>query len=150
MGVKEEQFLETDYVKDIIAKYKRSATVLHPQTSNVPLSIAVSKFGGTPNLMGFDTYPYCDCCNTALNFVLQLYKDEFTELYFPEDKNLFQLFRCPNGDCPDAYPEEDYYDLKRSGNPWKYEKNPGILDRAWRRNHHLVCQQGRYLHMPLS
>ena len=112
MGITEEQFLETDYVKDIIAKYQRSATVLHPQTSNVPLSIAVSKFGGIPNLSGFNTYPHCDCCNTPLNFVLQLYKDEFQELYFPEGKSLFQLFRCPNGDCQDAYPEKDYYDLK--------------------------------------
>jgi|GEM_PF-4754759 len=41
MGITEEQFLETDYVKDIIAKYQRSATVLHPQTSNVPLSIVI-------------------------------------------------------------------------------------------------------------
>lgn len=68
MGITEEQFLETDYVKDIIAKYKRSATVLHPQSSNVPLSIEESKFGGIPNLSGFGTYPYCDCCSTPLNF----------------------------------------------------------------------------------
>lgn len=88
------------------------AIALHPQTASEPLSTAISKFGGTPNLFGFNSYPCCDSCSTPLNFVLQLYKEEFQQLYFPENKNLFQLFRCPNGNCPGAYADNYYYDLK--------------------------------------
>ncbi len=105
-----EEFLATDQVQQTVYKYKKRTTVLHPQTSDKLLSPSISKFGGLPNLNSFNSYPCCDVCHTPLNFLLQLYKDEFPELYFPEDKDLFQLFRCPNGDCAGAY--TDYADLK--------------------------------------
>ena len=63
--------------------------VLHPQTAGQPLSPSNSKFGGLQNLNNFDVYPCCDVCYTTLNFVVQLYKDEFPEHYFPQGEDLF-------------------------------------------------------------
>lgn len=83
---------------------------MRPHRSEYALSSAESKFGGRPNFAGFESYPCCDACNAPLNFVLQLYKKDFPAFYFPGDSNLFQLFRCPNDDCPDAYSER--YDRK--------------------------------------
>lgn len=101
-----EQFLETQYVKHLLAKYRRLTTVLHPQRSDKPIDIDQSKFGGIPNFSCFEDYPRCTVCNTPLNFVLQLYKKDFPDFYYPDNSNLFQLFRCPNEDCPDAFSEK--------------------------------------------
>lgn len=67
--------------------------------------------GGVPNLNGFQEWPVCDECNTPLDFVLQLYRTDFPDFYFPDNENIFQLFRCPNGCCPAAY-SGDHYDHK--------------------------------------
>lgn len=56
----------------------------------------------------FSAYPKCDICQTPLNFVLQLYKDDFPEFYFPDKSNIFQLFRCPNNNCKIAYKNSSY------------------------------------------
>jgi hypothetical protein len=66
--------------------------------------------GGTPNLSNHKSYPLCDCCFMPLNFVLQFTKNDFPEFYWPKDKSVFQLFRCPNYDCEEASSEN--YDLK--------------------------------------
>lgn len=108
-NVAAQQFLESDEVKALVARYRRSAIVLAPSKSEVPISSGDSKFGGIPNLEGFAGYPLCPACSTPLNFVLQLYKKDIPEFYFPEQSNLFQLFRCPNYDCPDA--SNGKYDL---------------------------------------
>lgn len=105
-----EEFFNTNYIKKLIFKYKRPATLLHPQKSKVAIKQDESKFGGIPNWAGFKEYPCCDTCNAPLNFVLQLYKKDFPDFYFPDNSSLFQLFRCPNNDCPDAYSEK--YDHK--------------------------------------
>lgn len=112
VSLTEDQFLNSDYVKQITAQYGRAATVLHPHKSHSPLASNISKFGGEPDLRGFQTYPYCDVCHTPLNFVLQLYQVDFPEHYFPAGKNLFQLFRCPNHNCSAAYSEPFHADLK--------------------------------------
>ena len=98
-----EQFFASNYIKGLISKYKRTATLLRPHKSDFPLGKNKSKFGGSPNYAGFETYPYCTACKSPMNFVFQLYKKDFSTFYFPDNSNLFQLFRCPNHDCPDAY-----------------------------------------------
>lgn len=105
-----EQFFDTDHIKRLIGKYKRATTLLKPHTSKTVIEQIKSKFGGIPNWAGFDEYPCCDICKAPLNFVLQLYKKDFPDFYFPDNSILFQLFRCPNNDCPDAYSE--MYDHK--------------------------------------
>jgi len=106
----EEEFFNTNYVKGLINKYKKATTLLRPHRSKDAISTHESKFGGQPNFAGFESYPCCDRCKMPLNFVLQLYKKDFPAFYFQGDANLFQLFRCPNQDCPDAYSRE--YDHK--------------------------------------
>ncbi|MEP6614614.1 MAG: DUF1963 domain-containing protein [Mucilaginibacter sp.] len=107
-----EQFLAAKYIKDITTRYKKEAILLLPHAVAKPVSGSQSKFGGLPNFNGFDNYPCCDSCQTPLNFVLQLYKKDFPAHYFPQNKNLFQLFRCPNNNCPDAYSEPFQADHK--------------------------------------
>lgn len=111
-GLTQEQFLATEQVLNLAKQYGKPTVVLHPQTSGMALSPLISKFGGLPNLNGFDQYPCCDACDTPLNFVFQLYQREFPEHYFPTGKNLFQLFRCPNNNCPGAYADGFHSDLK--------------------------------------
>ena len=105
-----EQFFSTDFIKSVIDKYKRSTILLRPHKSQISIGQHESKFGGIPAFSGFDIYPCCDMCKAPLNFVLQLYKKDFPTFYFPGSANLFQLFRCPNNDCPAAYSEQ--YDHK--------------------------------------
>ncbi len=82
---------------------KKSVTLLRPQKTKAPLPFSVSKMGGTPNLNLFETWPLCSSCGTPLNFVLQIYKNEYPEFYFPEDATVFLLFRCPNFYCDGAF-----------------------------------------------
>lgn len=105
-----EEFFETEYVKNLIEKYKRKTILLKPHKSENELKWTESKFGGYPNLESFTEYPKCDSCNSSLNFVFQIYKKDFLEFYFPNDATIFQLFRCPNNDCKDSYNE--FYDHK--------------------------------------
>jgi hypothetical protein len=105
-----DDFLETEYVKKLVKKYVTTATLLRPHKSNIPINSTSSKFGGIPNFEGFNSYPICPTCRAPLNFVLQIYKKDFQTFYFPNNLNLFQLFRCPNNDCSDSY--SDQYDHK--------------------------------------
>ncbi|WP_162847134.1 YwqG family protein [Mucilaginibacter gracilis] len=100
-----EQFIQTPYVQHALKRYQKRAVILNPRTTAGPINPKLSKFGGAPNLNGLDTYPCCDVCDRPLNFVLQLYQRDFPEHYYPKGKDLFQLFRCPNSTCPDAYSE---------------------------------------------
>lgn len=106
----QEHFFELKYIKELVDKYKKPTILLRPHKANQQISNSESKFGGIPNLENFNSYPCCSECETPLNFVFQLYKKDFPTFYFPEETNLFQLFRCPNNDCPDAYSEK--YDHK--------------------------------------
>src|SRR5688572_33483380 len=77
-----EQMMQTNYVQDFIKRYSKPAILLRPHKSLIPLNYSASKFGGTPNLNGFDVFPHCDACDAPLNFVLQLYKRDFPGHYF--------------------------------------------------------------------
>jgi uncharacterized protein YwqG len=99
-GITVEAFFATPFVQDVLSKYRGTTTLLKPHRSANAVSADQSKFGGIPNYVGFEEYPCCDSCSTPLNFVLQLYKRDFPECYFPGHSDLFQLFRCPNYDCP--------------------------------------------------
>lgn len=96
---------------NLLEKYKISTTLLKPNKSVDEISWKKSKFGGYPNMESFSKYPQCDICHNQLNFVFQIYKSDFPEFYFPENSNIFQLFRCPNDKCKIAY-ETDNYDHK--------------------------------------
>lgn len=93
-----------------LTKIKRPVTLLKPKKAKNPVPFSVSKMGGTPNLNLFEKWPRCDVCNTPLNFVFQIYKDEFPEFYFPDDASIFLLFRCPNYFCEGAF--DGHHDLK--------------------------------------
>lgn len=102
-------FLNDDSVKQVIGKLRKETILLNPR-SGTSSSKEKSKMGGQPNLAHFVAYPMCDSCRSPLNFVLQIDKQDFPEFYWPNDKNFFQLFRCPNYDCSGAF--SDRYDLK--------------------------------------
>ncbi len=95
--------IEDSSAESIIEKYKKSTTLLQPYKSEHEISWTESKFGGYPNMESFSEYPKCDVCKSSLNFVFQIYKRDFPEFYFPNNSNIFQLFRCPNDKCKDAY-----------------------------------------------
>jgi hypothetical protein len=100
---------EIPEVKPLLRK-KKAATLLKPQRARVLLPFSVSKMGGTPNLNLFERWPECDSCRTPLNFILQIYREEFPEFYFPGTENIFLLFRCPNFFCEGAF--DGHHDLK--------------------------------------
>ena len=130
-NTKSKDFFETEYIKTIIEKCCRKTILLKPHRSENEIKWTESKFGGYPNLEIFSEYPKCDSCQSVLNFVFQIYKKDFSEFYFPNDSNIFQLFRCPNNDCKEAYNE--FYDHKmfhyystvkcEINNEFKIEKN---------------------------
>lgn len=93
-----------------LTKIKKEVTLLKPHRSETPLPFSISKMGGTPNLNLFEKWPKCDVCSQPLNFVFQIYKNDFPEFYFPENTNIFLLFRCPNYFCKAAF--SDKSDLK--------------------------------------
>lgn len=112
-------------VKPLI-QVKKPATLLRPRKADRALPFSVSKTGGIPNLNLFTEWPVCDECGTPLNFILQIYKRDFPEFYFPENTNIFLLFRCPYLFCECAFSEK--YDLKMF---WFYgnvdtEKNAAV------------------------
>ena len=85
--------------EEITEKYGMDTLLLNPEESEDTIPVSQSKMGAEANMAGFESYPCCDACGTPLNFVIQLYKKDFPQLYFPENTNVFQLFRCPNMDC---------------------------------------------------
>ena len=92
-----------------LGELAKATVLLKPHLSSIKVGFDKSKMGGTPNLQGFQAWPVCWVCGTPLNFVIQLYRDDFQKFYFPEGKNLFQVFRCPNLNCPNNFNES--YDL---------------------------------------
>lgn len=80
-------------------RVKKEATLLRPERAPHALPFSVSKVGGIPNLNLVAEWPRCPACGSPLNFVLQLYRKEFPEFYFPGDDNIFLLFRCPDFFC---------------------------------------------------
>lgn len=105
-----EEFFQTEEVRALLEKFGKETTLLRPHKADDEINWTESKFGGIPNLESFSEYPKCDSCGSSLNFVFQLYKKDFPEFYYPDNANIFQLFRCPNDDCPDSYNE--FYDHK--------------------------------------
>ena len=86
----------------------REGWLLSSTRAKERLSPAESKLGGTPYSGGFEAWPKCRRCRVPLNFVIQLHKRRFPQMWFSRGKNLFQVFRCPNGEClPDSWDESD-------------------------------------------
>lgn len=77
----------------------REGWILQIERANAPISTSLSKFGGLPYSGNFIEWPTCPKCKLPLNFVLQLNQRRFPQMWFPRGKNLFQIFRCPNGGC---------------------------------------------------
>jgi hypothetical protein len=80
-----------------------NTTLLKPHRVSVPIATSRSKMGGKPNTSLLTSWPQCDECGAYLNFVMQLYREDYPEFYFPGESNFFMLFRCPNNQCPAAY-----------------------------------------------
>jgi uncharacterized protein YwqG len=94
-----EDLIQSELFEEFKKNEGKNTLMLKPHYSDHQLEANISKMGGTPNLKNFESYPVCEHCNTKLNFVLQLKKPDFPNFYFPDKKNLFQLFRCPNFEC---------------------------------------------------
>lgn len=152
-----EEFLASRHVQNLLVKYGCPTLLLKPQKPHQLLSALQSKFGGTPNLNGFDTYPLCTSCQHPLNFVLQVYKNDVSALaYFPAEKNLLQLFRCSNSNC--TYNDYELYDVptyhfyhKYNGEPLKtLDKPERIIDKYDEVIHECELRPTEILEMPNS
>jgi hypothetical protein len=86
----------------------RTGWLLTPQRETRPLGYSQTKMGGDPNPGKLGTWPLCSACDVPLNFVLQIHKRRFPQLWFPRNKNLFQIFRCPNLSCRNNEIENDW------------------------------------------
>ncbi len=109
-----------------LLKVARDAIYFNPQRASSPLSSTASKMGGQPLTTGFDTWPICDICLKPLHFVLQIFKKEFQQFYFPENTDVFFLFRCANNDCAEYYKNLEQYDTKLF---WFYQNASGVLNK---------------------
>jgi hypothetical protein len=79
----------------------RTTVRLHPRRGPGPEPPRDgSKMGGTFYWRRDRAWPVCDEHRSALVGVLQLRKEEFPELGFPDRKNLFQLLWCPQDHHP--------------------------------------------------
>lgn len=125
-----EEFINSDLLKQFIKDYSKKTILLRPTRSQAPLPYTYSKMGGYPNLTKFERYPECTYCSLPLNFVFQLYHRDFPDFYYPEGKNLFQLFRCSNHECScadyDKYDQPMFHhyhsvDLNQPNNQFSYE-----------------------------
>lgn len=74
----------------------KAATLLCPGLAQEPLPLEDSKFGG----MGWTTpLTNCKACGSQTRLVLQLRRNEFPDMFFPEGKDIFIVSRCPNKRC---------------------------------------------------
>ncbi len=78
----------------------RETTLLNPIIAKREIDTFNSKMSGKPNTNHFKDWPLCEECGVPMNFILQLYKKDFPNFHFPDNKNLFQIFSCRNFDCP--------------------------------------------------
>ena len=95
-----EKLMQDKKVAELLSTFRKETTLLQPHISDKEIDFTKSKMGGMPNLNGFPEWPICNGCKEPLEFVLQIYKTDFPGFYFPEDKNIFQLFKCPDAECP--------------------------------------------------
>lgn len=72
----------------------RTAVLLHPRKRHVADRFAC-KIGGMFAVPQADQWPHCTSHNTPHIPILQLTKEDISELPFPAGKDLFQLFWCP-------------------------------------------------------
>lgn len=96
-----EDFERIETIQAYLNENSKQATILNPRKVTNSKTER-SYMGGSPNLSNFEKYPKCDSCESSLNFVLQLDKESYPEFYWPTNKTIFQLFRCPNYECPKA------------------------------------------------
>lgn len=99
--------MRTSFIQDRIARFQRSTTALRPYSTD-RVTLAQSHFGGVPNMAGLPGYPECPHCTRPMGSVLQVYRRDVPEAYFPEDADLFHVFRCTNDACEGDYA---HYDL---------------------------------------
>lgn len=91
--------LDVTTVPEVSEMLERNLTcvLLCPQKKS-PADLR-SRMGGQP--CGLPKWPSCPTCGVPMNFVLQLFRDEFPQMYFPENRDIFLLFRCPDAHCCD-------------------------------------------------
>lgn len=111
--------------------FRKTSHLLNPKQSiTQQLPITESKMGGVPHPGKLESWPTCESCQTPLNFVVQLYKDHFPTFPYLSGTDLFQLYRCPNGDCDEAGGELS--DARLYWFFWKAEKSDQSLSKPER------------------
>jgi len=103
-------------VQEMLSRLK-TTVLLRPTRAEHDPGPGASKFGGEPNMIGEDTWPVCARCKTPFHFVLQFYRRDFSQFYWPGAANLYRLFRCPNDGCLPEGPEESQSDRALQ---WQY------------------------------
>ncbi len=81
----------------ILNQFGNEVTYLNPTLKKS--TIKKSKFGGVAAFI-IDDINHCNYCGNKLDLILELYKDEFPELYFPDNTNYAQVKTCYNSNCP--------------------------------------------------
>jgi uncharacterized protein YwqG len=108
--ISKEEFMRSPFILDRLARFRRSTMALRPYRSD-SADIGQSHFGGVPNMAGLQVHPECPHCARPLGFVLQVYRRDVPNAYFPEGTDLFQLFRCTNEACEADYHHYDQVTL---------------------------------------
>lgn len=101
-----DEFIRTPFIQDRIVRYQRQAIALRPYNVD-DVTIGDSHFGGSPNMVGFTQYPECVHCKAPLDLILQVYVRDVPGAYFPDESDLFQVFRCPRTNCKHSF---EHYD----------------------------------------
>ena len=84
-------------IQEIINTFGIPVTYLNP--SKIESNSSKSKMGGSESFI-IDEIDKCEYCKTKMTLIIELFRDEFKDAYFPNDKNYLQVKTCYNEECP--------------------------------------------------
>jgi hypothetical protein len=84
-------------IQEILNKFGIPVTYLNP--SKLEAIDSKSKMGGMESYV-VDQIDKCEYCGNKMTLIIELFKDEFGEAFFPQDYNYMQVKTCYHEECP--------------------------------------------------
>lgn len=84
-------------LKEIIQKFGIPVTYLNP--CKLEANNSRSKMGGDEAFV-INDIDKCGCCNLKMTLIIEIFKEEFPNAYFPENCDYMQVKTCYNSNCP--------------------------------------------------
>ncbi len=88
-----------------LSSLSRITTRLHPHRALAPLPLGISKIGGRFLWPVEEAWPVCPVCDVDLVPVLQLRRQDASNIEFPDDTDLLQMFWCAVESTHEYQPE---------------------------------------------